>query len=247
MSQTISINLINEMNIILNDGDCSDILFENICNKLQNDGLDFTITNNGELINQNNSVVISIDQQYNSGSETLIFAPYNNTRLGYSDSLAIAMQTGLREQGIVASKILCGKKGYREDENGNVSYTVPTLTEELIDGNYDTSFVVISLGTEANDYETIADGIKSGLARQRYYLDNYDAKSDLIYRATAGESVRDVAAYFGSTTDELFKYNTIANRDVLESQTVVNPNIENMSIFSDLEEIEIENSKVRSH
>ena len=55
------------MNIILNDGDCSDILFENVCNILKDFGLDFGTTNKGEDINHNNSTVISLDQQYSSG------------------------------------------------------------------------------------------------------------------------------------------------------------------------------------
>jgi len=239
MSQTINIDSINEMNIILNDGDCSDILFENVCNILKDFGLDFGTTNKGEDINHNNSTVISLDQQYSSGLETIIFAPYNNTRLGYSDSLALALKASFKNNGIEANKILCGKIGYREDDNGNITNLIPTITEELIDANYDTSFVVISLGTQANDCELIAKSIIEGLARQKLFLDNDDNKTDLIYRSNAGEFVKDVAAYFGSTNEELLKYNTIANREVLESQAIINPNIRFIDYFSDTEEIHI--------
>ena len=245
MAINVNVDSINKMNIILNDGDCSDVLFDNICDILREDGLVFTVTKEEIDINQNSSLIISLDQQYSSGAETIIFAPYNNTRLGYSDSLALSMKSAFLNYGVVANKILCGKVGYREDNNGIISNSIPTITEESIDSNYDSSFVVISLGTQVSDAEIIAKSIESGLARQSYYIDNYDAKADLIYRSTAGESVKAVAEYFNSSAEELSSFNNLINRNILESQAIINPNIKSMIPFYENEDFYLEKNNTK--
>ena len=59
-----SINLENNSNIIINDNDCSDTLFQMVCDKLREDGIIFQVTSNGVNIDQDNSTVITLDQQY---------------------------------------------------------------------------------------------------------------------------------------------------------------------------------------
>ena len=72
------------------------------------------------------------------------------------------------------NKIYCGKVGYYEDENGHVNRFGPTETELSIDSLSEVSFVTISLGTDCKDPKLVAEIIKNGLVRQKYYLDNYD-------------------------------------------------------------------------
>ena len=64
---------INSMNIIINDDQCSDSFFQEVCSELQKDGLVFEVTSNNQNINQDNHVVITIDQQYHSGTSNYIF------------------------------------------------------------------------------------------------------------------------------------------------------------------------------
>ena len=223
---------INRLNIILNDHDCSDAFFEEICQNLENDGIVFQTTKSNQAVNQGNSTVITLDQQYSSGSSTLIFAPYDNTRLGDSDSLAISMQTAFQQNGFFANDILSGKVGFREDSEGNVSGIVPTDTEEAIDSTTDTSFITISLGTHNVNAELVAKSIESGLARQSYYLDNYYSQTDLLYRAKAGEAVEVVADYFGTTVHDLTQCNHLSDLDTLDAQTVINPIVQEMNAFN---------------
>lgn len=231
-STDISLDEINNMNIIINDSDCSDNFFGEVCDKLIDDGIVFNTTTGCENIVGDSNVVITLDQQYSSGSDTIIFAPYNNTRLGYSDSLALSMQAAFKQNGFLGNNIVCGKIGYREDENGNVTSIIPTETEEVLEADSDTSFVTISFGTQNVNSEWVAKSIENGLARQKYYLDNYDSGSDLIYRASADDSIEIVADYFNSDIGELSLFNGLTTQSVLDSQTIINPEAARMEVFN---------------
>jgi hypothetical protein len=67
-----------------------------------------------------NSIVITLDQQYISGPGMVIVAPYQNGRDDNSDALALSMQAGFNELGFFADEIQCGKTGYEELEDGTV-------------------------------------------------------------------------------------------------------------------------------
>ena len=237
-----SIEDINSMNIIINNDDCSDVFFQGVCDKLDADGIKYTISNNEKDINVDNSVVITLDQQYNSGMDTLIFAPYDNTRLGNSDSLTLAMYSSFPN----SNEIIPGKTGFREDENGNVSRLIPTETEEAIDSNYDTSFVTISLGTQNISPNEVAESLEEGLAKQKFYLDNYDSNTDLLYRTDSGESIDVIAEYFNSDAHSLTSYNNIFGNTVYKPQVIINPNVNSMGVFNKNVELELEH-KNKTH
>ncbi len=246
-SADISLEGINDMNIIINDSDCSDTFFNDVCDKLSEDGVTFTTTSGCASINKDSSVVVTLDQQYSSGSDTIIFAPYNNTRLGYSDSLALAMQAAFRQNGFLGNSITCGKIGYREDENGNVTSMIPTETEDAMDTDSDTSFVTISFGTQNVNSEWVAKSIENGLARQKYYLENYDSGSDLIYRASTTDSVEVIADYFNSDVNELSSFNNINGDTVLDSQTIINPEISEMDVFNQNAQFSMDKINTRAY
>ena len=243
----VSSDDINDMNIIINDSNCSDVFFNDVCDKLKEDGLEFTITSNNDGINQDNSVVITLDQQYSSGEATLIFAPYNNTRLGYSDSLTLSMQKAFLQNGFFADDLSVGKFGFREDDNGNVTSIIPTDTEEIIDDNYDTSFVTISFGTHNINAEWVAKSIENGLARQKYYLNNYDSNMDLLYRADSNEDVEVVAKYFDSTVHDLSLYNDLSSNETEKPQVIVNPRVSIMPVFDKNTQLKIDEVKTRAY
>ena len=164
------IDSINDMHIILYDNDCSDVFFDSICEILERDGVNFTRTKDIQQVDVEDSTIITLDQQYSSGSNTLIFAPYDNTRLGYSDSLALAMNASFQHNGFSSNKILCGKVGFREEKDGKISNLVPTETEDCIDINHNASFVTFSFGTDSIEPEMVARSIEEGLIRQKLYL-----------------------------------------------------------------------------
>lgn len=243
----ISVDEINSMNIIINDNDCSDTLFGDVCKKLNEDGLEFKTTKNNIGVNEDNSVVITLDQQYSSGSDTIIFAPYDNSRVGYSDSLALSMQSAFEQNGFLGNNIVCGKVGYREDENGNVISSIPTETEEALESDSDVSFVTISFGTQELNSNWVAKSIENGLARQKYYLNNYDAGTDLIYRASSTDDLDVIADYFNTDVNTLNNFNKVEGQELYDSQAIINPNVEKMSVFNRNSNFSIDEAKTRAY
>ena len=225
-------NDINNLNIIINDDDCSDTLFRGVCEKLEEDGIKFTTSKDSFGVNVDNSTVITLDQQYSAGENTLVFAPYDNTRIGNSDSLAVAMMTSFENNGFKISGLSCSQTGYVHDENGNVCCEVPTDTEKEIDVNNDTSFVTISFGTHNVNAEAVAKSIEEGLARQKHYLDTEDSNIDLVYRANGDEEINMVAEYFGTNQNDLKKYNRISSSTLGDSQAIINPQVDSIDSFS---------------
>lgn len=246
-SCNISSDEINDMNIIINDSNCSDSFFNEICSILSNDGIIFSTTKDCIDINKDNCVIVTLDQQYSSGSNTLIFAPYSNTRLGNSDSLALAMKCAFDQNCFFVDDVLCSQIGFEQDEFGNVIYSIATDTEKVIDLDKDTSFVTISFGTTNINAEWTAKSIENGLARQNSYISNYDTGNDLIYCASQTDTIDKIANYFDVDSEELINYNKISDNKVTDAQAIVNPNIQSMKEFSKDYIFEIDNVKTRSY
>ena len=246
-ASNISSSEINELGIIINDSDCSDSFFSDVCNILRKDGIEFDTTSNCVDINKDNCTVITLDQQYSSGAGTLIFAPYSNTRLGNSDSLAIAMQSAFDQNCFFVDDILCSQIGFEKDFFGNVRYNVATDTEKAIDDDKDTSFVTISFGTTNNNAEWTAKSIENGLARYKGYINDYDTDRDLIYCANQTDSIDEISKYFGVDSAKLVKYNKIKDNKVADTQAIVNPNVQSMDIFNKELIFEIDNNKTRAY
>lgn len=243
----VSLSDVNDMNIIINDNSCSEAFFNNVCDILRQDGIIFDTTSNCIDINNDNSTVVTLDQQYSSGANTLIFAPYSNTRLGNSDSLALSMKTAFDQNGFFVDDLLCSQFGFEEDEKGNIKYNVATDTEKAIDDDKDTSFVTISFGTYNINADWVAKSIENGLARQKYYLNNYDSDVDLIYSASFGDSIDEVSKYFGTSKAVLTSYNMIKNNTFNDAQAVINPNIEKLDAFDKNNIFEIDDVKTRAY
>lgn len=235
------------MNIIINDNDCSDSFFVEVCTLLNEDGIVFNTTRKCNGIDIDGSTVITLDQQYNSGNSTMIFAPFDNARTGYSDSLALSMQAAFNQNGLIINKLYCGKVGYYEDDNGNVNSFCPTETEQSIDSLSEVSFVTISLGTDCKNPKLIAEIIKNGLVRQKYYLDNYDKNTDLVYRASESDSLETVANYFSSDVKSLRTINNLKDNSFQDSQAIINPNIVGMPVFDKNSTFNLSDSLLNVH
>lgn len=245
--RNIEKNQINNLNIIINDCDCSDTLFESVCSCLRDDGIVFQQSMNNAEINNDDCVVVTLDQQYTSGTNTYIFAPFDNTRIGNSDSLALSMQTAFKQNGFLSDEILCGVIGYRENPDGTISSILPTKTEEMIDTSKDTSFITISFGTDNVNPEWVAKSIENGLCRYCDYIDGYDVQTDLIYRSSPGENTEDVANYFGVSNTDLCMFNKIDSSNSLHTQTIINPIAQNIEPFNNSINYSIDNMKTKAY
>lgn len=246
-SASVSTEEINDMNIILNDCDCGNTFFKDVVDILESDGIKVTTTTNCCDINNDNCTVITLDHQYSAGEGTIIFAPYNNSRIGHSDSLAISMRTAFDQNGFIVGDIACSQIGYIVNDDGTVTSTVPTPTEAAIDDEKDTSFVTISFGTQTTNAEWVAKSIENGLARQKYYLDNYDSQTDLIYHANSGDSVENVALYFGTEKSSLIAYNGLTSGEIYDSQAVINSNVKDYEVFNRDSVFDIDGNKTKAY
>lgn len=236
-----TVDEINNLNIIIDDGDCSDTFMEEVYNELENDGIKFKKSNKGNNINNDNSVVITLDQQYISGPGVLVIAPSNNNRDGNSDALALAMDTALYEKGFLTDGIECGIRGFRE-EDGKVVNRIPSKTEDSISKDKNTSFVTISFGTENINSELVVEAIENGLTRYNSYIQT-NSKEDLIYRAMDDDDINKYAEMFNTTAERIRLTNKITGEVVPVDTTVKNPRVDlirqfNKSVPVDLENVE---------
>lgn len=218
----VSLEEINSLNIIINDNNCSNAFFDAVCDKLIEDGIKFTAVSNNDGIEKEADVVITLDQQYMAGPDTIIIAPYENNNKNKSDALSLALNTSFDEYGFFMAPIVCGVSGYRETEYG-VSERIPTSTEENVHEN--TSYATISFGSLNVNPELTVSGIESGLVRFYSYIKNFNNNDDLIYRVEHNETLEDVKL-------KLDDSNIKGTNNVLENQTIINSNVKNIPEFN---------------
>lgn len=228
-SINISLDEINSLNIVINDNECGNSLIEQLCEQLIKNGLKFSFSRNEDNISPEHSVVVTLDQQYISGPKTIILAPYNNERVGFSDALALSFFTEFRNHNIEVDGICCGKRGYRQNE-GEVSTRIPTLTEDSISLESATSFVTIALGTELCSIEDMSTAIINSLARYVCYLSYLD-NTDLIYRSRTGDTIDSIAEKFNTTVFDLSNFNNF-DMTIPVDEAVINPNVNNFGTFN---------------
>lgn len=231
---SIALDDVNQLKIIINDYDCSNTLFQDVCEQLNYDGVSFTPTQKGIGVNVEKGVVFTLDQQYVSGPNTLILAPQENSRSGNSDILSLATNAAFYEKGFFTREISCGKVGYRETEDGEVLERIPTETEEMIEKDSDTSFVTISFGTQNVNAELVASGIENALARYVSYISNGSNKErDFIYRVEPKDTLDSVAKHYDSTISEINSSNNRHYDDMQIStdQTIINPKASTVKEF----------------
>lgn len=221
---------INKLNIIIDDGDCSDTFIAEVYDELEKDGIKFKKSNKANNINYDNSVVITLDHQYVSGPGVLVIAPRDNKRIGNSDALALAMDTALYEKGFITDGIECGVRGFRE-EDGRVVNRVPSKTEDKINKKYNTSFVTIAFGTDNINAELVVEAIENGLTRYNSYIQT-NSKEDLIYWASDDNDINMYAEMFNTTAERIRLTNKITGEVVPVDTTVKNPRVDLIRQFS---------------
>ena len=225
-AMNVSLEQVNDLNVIINNSNCSDSFVGDIIDELNDNGIKYTLTAREKDIDVNGAVVITLDQQYISGPGMVVLAPYENNRNGNSDALALAMQAGFNEKGFFADEIQCGKMGYQQLEDGTVVEQIPSETEAAISPSYDTSFVTLCFGTSNNNAELVGKSIKLALARYTNYVTNENAGIDLIYRSEIGDTVEEVASKTGVDAFEI-----TTDGVLLDDTTVINSGVKKLDSF----------------
>lgn len=222
VSDSINVSLadINNLNIIINDNECSNLFIESICQQFDMDGIEYTFTNQIDALDVQDAVVITFDQQYVAGPRVAIIGAYQNNRNDNSDALALAVDTAFKANGIDSDGIFCGRRGYRQDNQG-ISTRIPTPTEEAISDDTNTSFVTIAFGTNTPSAEEISTVIEEGLGRYVAYISSKKT-GDLIYRAQSYDTLGSVANRFGTTEFEVGNFNNLDNL-IPSDEAIINP------------------------
>lgn len=224
----VSLADINNLNIVINDNECSNSFIESICQQLDMDGIRYSFSRQEDGLDVENAVVITLDQQYVSGPRVCVIGAYENNRGDNSDGLALAMDTAFRAGGVDSDGIFCGKRGYRQDNLG-ISTRVPTPTEEAILVESNTSFVTIAFGTNTPSAEEIAGIIEDGLGRYVAYISRKE-HGDLIYRAEANDTIDSLAEKFGTAAFDVSNLNNIDNI-IPSDEAIINPLEYNSPVF----------------
>ena len=233
-SISVSIDDINDMNIVINDANCMDEFINSVCQELETDGIKFTYTSDCQDISEYDGLVITLDQQYMAGPATGVFAPLDNEVMGNSDALAIACEKAFINSGILVDGIHCGQMGFRENEDGSISERVPTPTEEVMGKFTNASYVTISLGTSNSDPIEVAHSLETALARFCSFTKNNTNNIDLIYCVEDGQGYEDVANILGCAADELDSFNrTSDEKMLLAGETLVNPLVAEIREFDE--------------
>ncbi len=227
----ISLEDVNSLNIIINNNKSSNSFFNNVCEGLQDDGVVFSTTSDCQNVDVPGSVVITLDQLYLSSPEMVFFAPFDNSRKGDSDALALSMETSFKNNNFSTDGVFCGKVGYRKSPLGEFISRVPTSTEEAIDSKTNCSFVTVSFGTTFPDTEKVVDSIEEGLARFVYYQNEKGYGEDLIYRVQGGDIMPTIQEKFNNATvEDINSYNNLNDKSnyVYMDNTLINPQVAKM-------------------
>lgn len=224
----VSLEQINDLNIIINDNGCEDNFIDGVCKRLEENGIEYSFSQNNENINVDDSVVISIDQEYitdvkfEHGIGAQIIAQYANNN-NDSDALAIAMGKCFSN-----TDVYCGKLQYTDLKDAG---RMPSSTESAIDKDKNTSQVTLCFAKDSwRTPSNVADNITEALGRfAAYKAENLDV--DLLVRAGGDcNSAWGLADRFNCTVDEVRKYNNMENPQL--DQTIFNPAIEKINAFN---------------
>ena len=174
----VSLEEINNLNIIISNCTVQSDFFSDVCQELSRDGIKFICRNNCIDTNIDDVVIITLDQEYSVGENTIIFAPLQNFRAGNSDALVLAAQTSFYEKGFLVEGIDCSNNPNKEYAFGD--------TDAIIERDANTSFVTVSFGTYNVHAGLTAAAIEATLTRYYSYIDKMQITEDLIYCDAGG-------------------------------------------------------------
>ena len=217
---------VNTDDVIINDNGCDDNFIEGVCWRLSENGVKFKFSRNNEAIDVDDSVVISLDQEYITDDKVAngvykeVLAPYENGASNDSDALAVAMSKSSGD-----TTIFCGKKYY-----GDYLDRMPTSTESAIGKDKNTAQVTLCFAKDSISPYSVGDNITSALGKYAVYKsENLDV--DLLFRAGAEcNSAWGLAEKFGCSVEDVRSYNDIESPEL--NQAVLNPAIKGMKAFS---------------
>lgn len=193
----VSIDDINDsLNLIINDNDCGNAFFENFCQSLENQGVEFLTSRANNNINYKNSTVITLDQQMVAGEGIALVGPQKDGTANHSEALLMSMLVTLHNNGWEANAI-AGISQYQSLDNGTVIYTtVPSPTEQI--ATESDAQITVAVGTMPINATTekLVKDIIVALGRYSYYLMNEAKDVTIINNPKSIHSEYDNSYYF---------------------------------------------------
>lgn len=163
---------INDLNLIINDNDCGNAFFEDVCDSLEEQGIKFEISRQNDNLKHEDATIITLDQQMVSGEGVTLIGPQQDGTANHSEALLKAAQVTFHQRAWDTNSI-AGIATYKTDENGEIVYTtVPSPTEQdVLD---DSAYITFAFGTMKEGFtpEKVAEDLVLSLGRYHYFLEN---------------------------------------------------------------------------
>ena len=168
----VSIDDINDnLSLIINDNDCGNAFFEDFCQSLEEQGIEFRTSRSNDNLDYENSTVITLDQQMVAGEGIALVGPQKDGTANHSEALLMSMLVTLHNDGWEANAI-AGISQYQSLDNGDVIYTtVPSPTEQA--ATKSDAQITLAIGTMPADatIDKLAKDVTVALGRYSNYFD----------------------------------------------------------------------------
>ena len=193
----VSIDDINDnLSLIINDNDCWNAFFEDFCQSLEEQGIEFLTSQANDNLDYENSTVITLDQQMVAGEGIALVGPQKDGTANHSEALLMSMLVTLHNDGWDANAI-AGISQYQSLDNGDVIYTtVPSPTEQM--ATKSDAQITVAIGTMPTDATTekLAKDVTVALGRYSNYLINDEKHVEIVSEPNSVHAEYDNSYYF---------------------------------------------------
>ena len=216
----VSIDDINDnLSLIINDNDCGNAFFEDFCQSLEEQGIEFRTSRSNDNLDYENSTVITLDQQMVAGEGIALVGPQKDGTANHSEALLMSMLVTLHNDGWDANAI-AGISQYQSLDNGDVIYTtVPSPTEQM--ATKSDAQITVAIGTMPTDATTekLAKDVTVALGRYSHYLMN-DAKDvEIIADPKSVHAEYDNSYYFDKQIIYANSFNHANHLEIIDSKS----------------------------
>ena len=193
----VSIDDINDnLSLIINDNDCGNAFFEDFCQSLEEQGIEFRTSRSNDNLDYENSTVITLDQQMVAGEGIALVGPQKDGTANHSEALLMSMLVTLHNDGWEANAI-AGIPQYQSLDNGDVIYTtVPSPTEQA--ATKSDAQITLAIGTMPADatIDKLVKDVTVALGRYSNYLINDEKHVEIVSEPNSAHAEYDNSYYF---------------------------------------------------
>lgn len=235
----VTVQDINDLNFVLCNDQCNPILFDKVVEKLSDAGIKVSTVNleDNTLQDQLMANIITLDGHSYTGEGIVINGACLENH-NDSDTLALAMEAGLKNTGNEVVGVRLGVTEYGKD----VSERVPSRTEELKHNS--SSFVMLSIGTNLNDVESLADGIFDGILRSTKAIEEMP-NADFLHLTSYTDTIDAMANTWDVDKEWLMDVNQIEANEILPKGSVLkNPMANRIDALNEKEAVHLAKTDV---